>query len=348
MPDIVARFSWLVKEKMRKRFRTCVHALVRLRYLIVFNLWHGRRVREIESVLGVHNTTIYRVAERFRERGEASLWDGRENNGAEKLSENYLGILDQVVRSSPHDHGWRRPTWTRELLVKTMVFKTGVRIHVATMSRALALIKARRGKPRPRVKCPWNPAAKTRRLNQIARLVASLPKNEVAVYEDEVDVHLNPKIGLDWMGLGQQKDVMTPGQNEKRYLAGALDVRTKEIHWVEATKKDAWLFLDLLKKLTVVYPHARVIHVILDNYKIHKSNIIEIALAHFATRVRLHFLPPYCPDYNRIERVWQDLHAEVTRNHQCSGMKELMGEVRYYLRKRNRRLMKQGLITSAA
>ena len=52
-------------------------------------------------------------------------------------------------------------------------------------------------------------------------LVASLPRNEVAVYEDEVDVHLNPKIGLDWMGLGQQKEVMTPGQNEKRYLAGA-------------------------------------------------------------------------------------------------------------------------------
>ena len=138
MPDIVARFSWLVKEKMRQRFRSCVNALVRLRYLIVFNLWHGRRVREIESVLGVHNTTIYRVAKRFREHGEASLWDGRENNGAEKLSENYLGILDQVVRSSPHDHGWRRPTWTRELLVKTMVLKTGVRIHVATMSRAFS------------------------------------------------------------------------------------------------------------------------------------------------------------------------------------------------------------------
>jgi transposase len=348
MSDIVPRFTWLVKEKMRRRFRACVNALVRVRYLIVFNLWHGRSVQVIQSVLGVHDTTIYRVAKRFRERGEAALWDGRENNGAEKLSESYLGILDQVVRSSPHDHGWRRPTWTRELLVKTMMHKTGVRIHVGTMSRALAMIKARRGKPRPRVKCPWHPAVKTRRLNQISRLVASLPKNEVVVYEDEVDVHLNPKIGLDWMGLGQQKDVMTPGQNEKRYLAGALDVRTKEIHWVEATKKDAWLFMDLLKKLTVVYPNARVIHVILDNYKIHKSNIIEIALAHFASRVRLHFLPPYCPDYNRIERVWQDLHAQVTRNHQCSSMKELMGEVRYYLRKRNRNVLKQAPIPSAA
>jgi transposase len=216
------------------------------------------------------------------------------------------------------------------------------------MSRALALIKARRGKPRPTVKCPWHPAVKTRRLNKIAQLVASLPRNEVAVYEDEVDIHLNPKIGLDWMGLGQQKEAVTPGKNQKRYLAGALDVRTGEIHWVEAQKKDAWLFLDLLKKLTMVYARAKVIHVILDNYGIHSSNIIGIALAHFARRVRLHFLPPYCPEYNRIERVWQDLHAHVTRNHQCPGMTELMREVRYYLRKRNRRTLRKRAVNSAA
>ena len=348
MSNIVPEVSWSVKEKMRKRFQNCRIAAVRVHYLIIFNLWNGRGARLIETILGVHNTTVYRVAKRFRELGEASLWDGREDNGAEKLSETYLGVLNEVVRSSPLDHGWRRPTWTRELLVETMVRKTGVRIHVGTMSRALALIQARRGKPRPRVRCPWHPAAKTRRLNKVAHLVASLPRHEVAVYEDEVDIHLNPKIGLDWMGLGQQKEVMTPGQNQKRYLAGALDVRTGQVHWVEAEKKDAWLFLDLLKTLTMVYAGAREIHVILDNYKIHSSHVVGIALAHFARRVRPHFLPPYCPDHNRIERLWQDLHANVTRNHQCPGMTELMREVRYYLRKRSRRTMLAVLQRSAA
>lgn len=348
MCSIVPTVRVSVKEKMGKRFQKCRIAAVRVRYLIIFNLWNGRGPREIETILGVHNTTVYRVGERFRKHGEASLWDGREDNGKEKLSERYLGILNEVVRSGPRDHGWRRPTWTRELLVETMLRKTGVRIHVGTMSRALALIQARRGKPRPRVQCLWHPAAKTRRLNKIARLLASLRRDEVAVYEDEVDIHLNPKIGLDWMGLGQQKDVMTPGQNEKRYLAGALDVRTGQVLWVEGEKKDAWLFMDLLKKLTLVYARARVIHVILDNYKIHSSHVIGIALAHFARRVRLHFLPPYCPDYNRIERVWQDVHANVTRNHQCPGMIELMREVRYYLRKRNRRALAPGRQASAA
>jgi hypothetical protein len=43
---------------------------------------------------------------------------------------------------------------------------------------------------------------------------------------------------------------------------------------------------------------------------------------------------------NKIERVWQDLHANVTRNHRCANMTELMDEVRYYLRKRNRKLQR--------
>ena len=117
-------------------------------------------------------------------------------------------------------------------------------------------------------------------------------------------------------------------------------MRTGEIHWVEAIKKDRWLFLDMLHKLTVVYATARVIHVILDNYGIHRSKIIAVALSHFASRVRLHFLPPYSPDENAIERVWQDLHANVTRNHRCPDMAALMREVRYYLRQRNRRCLR--------
>ena len=348
MRSIVSQAPWTVKQKMKKRFQKCRVAAVRIRYLVVFNLWNGRRVREIEAILNIHNTTIYRIAGRFRELGEASLWDGREDNGTEKLSEHYLATLDRVVRSCPLDHGWPRPTWTRELLVETLAKKLGVRIHAATMSRALALIKARRGRPKPTVACPLHPAVKTRRLNQIRSLLEKLPRREVAVYEDEVDIHLNPKIGLDWMGLGQQKEAMTPGKNEKRYLAGALDVRTGEIHWVEADRKDSWLFLAMLKKLTDVYAEARVIHVILDNYGIHSSTIIGVALSHFAKRVRLHFLPPYCPDHNRIERAWQDLHANVTRNHRCSGMPELMNNVRQYLHKRNDAKRSTAAINSAA
>ena len=40
-------------------------------------------------------------------------------------------------------------------------------------------------------------------------------------YEDEVDIHLNPKIGADWQVRGKLKRIVMPRQNEKYYLAGA-------------------------------------------------------------------------------------------------------------------------------
>jgi transposase len=337
MSAILPPVRFAVKQRLQKHLRRCKDAGLRTRYLIVLNVLNGRGAYETAAALGVHNTTVYRVAKRFRALGEAGLVDGREDNGACRLDERYLDVLYQAVRSSPQKYGWRRPTWTRELLVRVLAQKTGVRIHVATMSRALALIRARRGRPRPTVRCPWSPWAKARRLGAVRRLVAGLPRRERAFYEDEVDIHLNPKLGPDWMVAGQQKEVLTPGTNAKRYLAGALDVRTGLLTWVEGERKTSALFIALLDRLRRWNPRAKVIHVILDNYRIHDSKVTQAALAGHGGRIVLHFLPPYCPQENRIERLWEDLHANVTRNHTCRTMAALMADVRTYLGQRNRR-----------
>ena len=73
----------------------------------------------------------------------------------------------------------------------------------------------------------------------------------------------------------------------------------------------------------------------LDNYRIHSSRITRQALAGFGGRIVPHFLPPYCPTESKIERLWQDLHANVTRNHRCPDMNALMLQVRHYLRQRS-------------
>ena len=138
---------------------------------------------------------------------------------------------------------------------------------------------------------------------------------------------------------GTQKTVVTPGKNQKRYLAGALDAKTGKLTWVEWDRKDSNLFiLQLWQLVKRDYPNAKCIYIILDNYSIHSSHRTRIALAALGDKVRLHFLPPYCPDHNRIERVWRDLHDNVTRNHRCRTIKELMEEVCAYLQTRQRAL----------
>lgn len=334
MEGIIPELRFAGKQKLIRRMRKCRDAKLKTRYLIIVNLFSGRSPSETARAVHVARSTVYSVAERFREAGEFGLLDRREDNGEFKLDEGYLARLHTVVQSCPEAFGWKRPTWTREMLVATMRQQTGVKVHVGTMSRALKMIGARRGRPRPTVACPWSKRRKNKRIRMIHEMLTSLPKGHVAVYQDEVDIHLNPKIGLDWMVRGQQKEVLTPGQNVKRYLAGALNAATGELTWVEGRRKNSDLFVALLWRLLDAYPAARVIHVVLDNYRIHHSRLTRQALEAFDRRIVLHFLPPYCPDENKIERLWQDLHADVTRNHRCKSMNTLMRRVRGFLRRR--------------
>lgn len=337
MDGIIPCLSAAEQQQLREDWRGCQEVGLRTRYLIILNLAEGHTPTQIMRLCKVPRSTVYRVAARFTQSGVEGLVDRRQENGNLKLSEDYLVTLYEVVSGMPEDYGWRRPTWTREMLVLTLEELTAVRIHVSRMSVALKQIGARAGRPKPTVGCPWPEPEKQQRLQEIRQLVDNVPADEVVVFEDEIDIHLNPKIGPDWMVPGQQKEVSTPGQNRKEYIAGAQDARTGEITYVAGEKKNALLFIRLLWALIQHYATAKTIHVILDNFSIHSTQQVELSLAtKEGCRLRLHFLPPYCPDHNRIERTWQDLHANVTRNHRCANMRELMGNVRYYLNQRNR------------
>ena len=339
MRRMVVELGGHVKVRLRRLRRSTREAGLAMRCQTVLLAAKQRPSRRIAEALGYSRSWVSRVIERFLQEGEAGLLDRREDNGQQKLSEYYLDQLYEVVGKRPTDYGHRRPTWTQELLVAVMTKRTGVKVCVGTMSRALKQIGARRGRPRPRVQCPWSPQAKSRRLAKIRRLQKGAPAGEVWLYVDEVDVHLNPKIGLDWMNRGQQKEVMTPGKNEKRYLAGALDAVTGRLICVESARKTSLLVLDLLAAVAQEYRWATRIHLILDNYRIHDSQITRQGLASYEGRIQFHFLPPYCPDDNKIERVWQDLHANVTRNHQHPTMDGLMADVWNFIRERNAKLV---------
>jgi hypothetical protein len=59
-------------------------------------------------------------------------------------------------------------------------------------------------------------------MRRIRKLLQRLPANEIAVFQDEVDINLNPKIGSQWMPRGLQAEVEMPGSNRNLYLSGSL------------------------------------------------------------------------------------------------------------------------------
>ena len=347
MNKIVVRLERRVKMRVRRLRRETRDKGLAVRCQVVLLADKGRTRAAIAEGVGCSVSWVGRVLARWRDFGIPGLYDRREDNGTLKLDEWFLAELVEVVDGSPRDHGYLRPTWTQELLSKVMHLRTGVKVHAATMSRALAMIKARLGRPKPTVGCPWPAWKRNRRLREILATPEGRGPDEAAVYLDEVDIHLNPKVGLDWMNRGTQKTVLTPGKNEKRYLCGALDADTGLLAWVRSAGKNSLLFIAMLQKLAnETYAGKRVVHVVLDNYRIHSSKAVQAAVAGLGGRVKLHFLPPYCPDHNKIERVWLDLHANVTRNHTHADMDGLMRDVSRYLMTRNCR--KRAKLSKAA
>jgi transposase len=331
------KLSGRQRKELRRLAIRAKDAGMRCRCKIVLALVRGTTPTMIAHGGLCAKSQVYRVAERFIEYGLTGLADRREDNGERKITKDYEIELLLLVDESPRKFGYRRPTWTQELLILVLAERLDIVISAAAMSRLLSRLGIGLNRPKPIVECPWKKGHRTRRLRVIRRLVEDLPADEVVVYLDEVDIHLNPKIGPDWTKSGRQKTVLTPGCNVKRYLAGAWNPKTRRVIYVEGEQKNSLLFLRLLYKLVKeTYPKAKRIHVILDNYGIHDSLQVQLAMKSAeAERLTLHFLPPYCPDHNRIERIWKDLHDNVTRNHQCATIEGLMAEVRAYLARRN-------------
>jgi transposase len=303
-----------------------------MRFHAVALLGAGRSSPKVAEALHIACSTVVSAAHRFAKEGIEGLYDKRRRNGKPKADGAFRARVAELLQRTPQHFGWSRPTWTRELLCLQMKREGRPTVGVSTMGRALARIGARLGMPKPTVLCPWKRDAREARLAELRALEKRASATEPVLYGDEVDVHLNPKIGRDWMLPGQQRRIVTPGKNEKFYLAGALDVSTGVLHTTGAARKGAALFCELLLLLDGHYTATvKRIHLIVDNYGIHSARATQRLLKELGGRIVLHFLPPYCPDANRIERVWQDFHANVTRNHRCKTMKGLLSNARAYL-----------------
>lgn len=301
------------------------------RVQIVLGLADGVSPTALAQRIGCHRSTIYRVGRRFDLEGLRGLDDGRAQLRGPRVPPTFLAELGTLVDSPPREHGWERSTWSLELFGLELAKRGRKPVHPSTLAKYLYAQHIAFNRARPTLVSP--DPDKAAKLEAIEKLKASLGPDELLFYSDEVDIHLNPKIGPQWSRRGIQPLVVTPGNNRKGYIAGALDHRTGEVIYMQGPKKNSDLFIGLLDGLASFFPEAKVIHLVADNFIIHKSKRTLAALARLGGRVRLHFLPSYSPEHNPIELLWKDLHACVTRNHDAKDIDDLMRRVDVFLEK---------------
>jgi putative transposase len=296
----------------------------------------GRTPTEIAAFLFCSRSSIYRIVRAYRA-GTLVLLRHAEGQLVPPLLRSGLSVplqqaLVTMLATIPQTYGWCRTRWRCATLALTLHAQPGVTVSAETVRRwlhALGWVWKR-----AKLIAKDNNPCRAERLARIRWVWEHLQPWAALVFADERDIHLVPKVGAMWMPKGTQVTVMTPGQNAKHSLAGALDVTTGTLwHCLGARKTNA-LFRDLLALLEERYPAPRYrrLYIVVDNCTIHQAQAVGQWLASHP-RIQLLFLPPYCPRANPIERAFGDVHDKCTRNHTRTHLEELVSDVEQHCQK---------------
>lgn len=296
----------------------------------------GKTPTEISDFLMCSRSSVYRTVKAYRNGTLGLEWDAAGSVAAPVRTTVLLPWLRRsilaLLKKPPSVYGWCRTRWSCQALAAQLKASRGIDASAETMRRWLHEIDWAWKRPKPIARD--DDPERIDRLAKIRFAFEHLGQRAVMVFADELDIHLLSKIGYEWMPRGEQREVATPGKNEKRYLAGALDLRTGRMLHCVWWRKVNGLFIDLLRLLDATYPLASYdqIYVVVDNYGIHKAQAVVRWLAEHP-RFEVLFLPTYCPRANPIERAFGDVHDKCTRNHRRKRIRDLVKDVDRHLEK---------------
>jgi len=149
-------------------------------------------------------------------------------------------------------------------------------------------------------------------------LLNNLGADEAVLFGDAV----HPTHAVRPVGCWGPKDtpvaVAQTSGRQRLNIHGAIDLETGQTRMLEALTVDAASTIMLLMAIEAMYPGKRMIHLFLDNARYHHAKLVQAWLAEPGRRIKLHFIPAYCPHLNPIERLWGLMHKHITHN-RCYG-----------------------------
>ena len=131
-----------------------------------------------------------------------------------------------------------------------------------------------------------------------------------------------------WMKRGQQKRLpAASGPQAFHQVIGGYNWRSEQVSYRTTSLKNSDSFIAFLEHLLLtIYPHQTVV-LVMDNVSYHRSLAVKAALSLFEHRVRVVFLPVYCPDLNMIERFWRHLKDLVSVNRLFPSLQALIDQI---------------------
>jgi transposase len=146
------------------------------------------------------------------------------------------------------------------------------------------------------------------------KLLNSLGDDEAVMFADAVHpTHAARPVGC-WAPKQDKIAIEQTSGRERINIHGAINLETGETRMIDVNTVDAASTIALLEAIAKLYPLLVYIHVFVDNARYHHAALVRQWLARPGCRIKLHFIPPYCPHLNPIERLWGVMHRNITHN----------------------------------
>jgi transposase len=144
------------------------------------------------------------------------------------------------------------------------------------------------------------------------KLKQNLPENETICFMDGVHPTHNVQPAYGWIKKGERKEIPANSGRSRLNLSGVVDVINHKVLVKEDKMLNAEATMSFLQKLEDAYPTKNRIHLFCDNARYYRNKAVTKYLE--TSRVKLHFLPPYSPNLNPIERLWKWMKECVVYN----------------------------------
>ena len=164
-------------------------------------------------------------------------------------------------------------------------------------------------------------------------LMMGLGADEMVVFSDAVHPEHQSRPAHGWFPKGQKTALKATSGRKRLNIQGALDLESFQFTFVEGEKINAHTTQQMLEKLEAKNPTMTAIHVFLDNARYHHAKVLQSWLESSERRVKLHFLPPYAPHLNPIERLWGVMHKWVTHNRHYATFNQFTEAILGFFRK---------------
>lgn len=304
------------KELLKNYFQTSPIQLIRLKAQAII-MWDSKlEVSQICSFLFRGDRTIKRWIKNFKECRLASIFSGHiDNENAAKLTKNQKNEIKEILKNPPSDYGLPKKFWDVPQLKDYIDSRFGVIFESNQSYHYLLKFCDLTFKHPDTFSIKRDEKAIETRMDEIRKEVTDYIDNpdwEVFV-ADETRMQLEAITRRAWLKKGERTVVKVNTKTDSQCYFGALNLKTFKCHAYELDWQNQEEILIALKKLLLEYPEKKIC-LIWDNAAFHKGAKIREELRTGNSLDRLHLInfPPYAPDYNPIESVWNTVKTSMS------------------------------------